>query len=274
MKKILIAFDGTRFSDGAFEFARQLNELQPMLLTGVFLPQVSYANLWSYTDAMSVSKYSLAAAGNDTDVLENNIGKFEELCKRHHINFGVHKDFNDFALPELKRETRFADLLIISSERFFENMGAGSPSEYMKDAIHEAECPVIVIPENFSFPRRNVIAYDGSASAVYAMKQFAYVLPELAVNPTLMVHSKDKDDLKLLNHDYIEELAKQHYKEVSIQELELNQKKDFNSWLKKEGSPILICGAFGRSSLSQLFRKSFVTEVIADHKLPVFIAHQ
>ena len=39
MKKILIAFDGTHFSDGAFEFARRVNELQPILLTGVFLPQ-------------------------------------------------------------------------------------------------------------------------------------------------------------------------------------------------------------------------------------------
>ena len=53
MKKILIAFDGTQFSEGAFEFARALNELSPVLLTGVFMPQVSYANLWSYSGAMA-----------------------------------------------------------------------------------------------------------------------------------------------------------------------------------------------------------------------------
>jgi hypothetical protein len=48
MKKILLAFDDSHFSTGAFEFARQLNDLRPILLTGVFIPQLSYANLWSY----------------------------------------------------------------------------------------------------------------------------------------------------------------------------------------------------------------------------------
>ena len=37
MKKILLAFDVTDFSEGIFEFARaRLNELHPVLLTGVF----------------------------------------------------------------------------------------------------------------------------------------------------------------------------------------------------------------------------------------------
>ena len=105
----------------------------------------------------------------------------------------MHRDFNDFALPELKRETRFADLLLISSEKFFENMIGGTASDYMNDAIHNVECPVVVIPEKFSFPQRNVIAYDGTASSVYAMKQFAYLFPELCSSETLLVYSKDKE---------------------------------------------------------------------------------
>ena len=40
MKKILLAFEGSHFSEGAFEFARKLNELSPVQLTGVFLPQI------------------------------------------------------------------------------------------------------------------------------------------------------------------------------------------------------------------------------------------
>ena len=48
MKTIILAFDGVHFSEGAFEFARRLNESQPVLLTGVFLPQAELSNLWSY----------------------------------------------------------------------------------------------------------------------------------------------------------------------------------------------------------------------------------
>jgi hypothetical protein len=42
MKKILIAFDGIHFSKSAFEFAKKLNEVSPVLLTGVFLPQIIF----------------------------------------------------------------------------------------------------------------------------------------------------------------------------------------------------------------------------------------
>lgn len=273
MKKILIAFDGTRFSDGAFEFARQLNEMQEILLTGVFMPQVSYASLWSYATAMAGPVYVPMTELDETDMLENNIQRFQEQCIRNNITFRVHRDFNDFALPELRKETRFADLLIISSEKFFEDMSMGNTMEYMKEAIHESECPVVVIPEKFIFPKRNVIAYDGSASAVFAMKQFAYILPELAKNETLLVHAKEEKDKLIPDETYIEELAAQHYRELSLTKLDKDPKKYFHEWVQKEEDSILISGAYGRSSISQMFKKSFVSDVIADHRLPVFIAH-
>jgi hypothetical protein len=45
MKKIILAFDGANFSEGSFNFARKMNEISPILLTGIFLPQVNYAAL-------------------------------------------------------------------------------------------------------------------------------------------------------------------------------------------------------------------------------------
>ena len=55
MKKVLIAFDNGHFSKGGFEFARRLNELQPILLTGVFLPNVDYNALtYAYGGTMPV----------------------------------------------------------------------------------------------------------------------------------------------------------------------------------------------------------------------------
>ena len=46
MRKILLVFDGINFSEGAFEFARRLNEKNQILVAGVFMPQVDFANLW------------------------------------------------------------------------------------------------------------------------------------------------------------------------------------------------------------------------------------
>src|SRR6187397_2460018 len=122
MKKILLAFDGLHFSEGAFEFARQLNDLNPILLVGAFVPQLSYANLWSYANGAAGSMYIRTLEEEDSAGVKKNISRFEELCEKNFINYKVHKDFYDFALPELRKETRYADLLIISSESFYQNI--------------------------------------------------------------------------------------------------------------------------------------------------------
>jgi hypothetical protein len=45
MKKVLIVFDSGNFSEGAFEFVRCLNEMQAVLVTGVFVAQADFATL-------------------------------------------------------------------------------------------------------------------------------------------------------------------------------------------------------------------------------------
>jgi nucleotide-binding universal stress UspA family protein len=273
MKKVLIAFDGTQFSEGAFEFARNLNTRQPILLVGAFIPQVSYANLWSYAGAMAGPSFVPLLETEDTEIVQKNIARFEDLCQKNGIACKVHKDFHDFALPELKRETRFADLLIISSEKFYENLAGEDPSEYMKDALHASECPVVVVPERFDFPSRNILAYDGSDSSVFAIKQFAYLFPELSANETMLVFSNDKES-KLPYEHYIEELASQHFNDLSILKLDIHPRREFHNWICENRNAILVSGSYGRSFFSQIMRKSFVSEIIAEHRLPVFTTHR
>ena len=86
MKKILLAFDGLHFSEGAFEFARQLNDLSPILLVGAFAPQLSYANLWSYADGATGAMFIPTLEQEDSAEVEKNILRFEELCKKNSIN--------------------------------------------------------------------------------------------------------------------------------------------------------------------------------------------
>ena len=273
MKKILLAFDGNHFSEGSFEFARALNEMRPILLLGVFIPQVNYANLWSYASAGSGPLLIPLVEEEESETIHKNIARFEELCKKHAINYRVHKDFFDFGLPELKKETRFADLAILSSETFYQNLGTAIPNEYLKEMLHSSECPVLVVPEKFNFPESNILAFDGSESSVYAIKQFAYLFPELSNNRTLLVHADD-EETSFPQELYIKELASRHFPKLTLFKLDVNPKKYFASWIKEKKSAILVSGAYGRSSVSQLFKRSFVSDVIGDHQLPVFIAHR
>lgn len=274
MLKILIAFDGVNFSEGAFDFARKLNEMQPVLLIGVFLPQADYANLWSYTDTMIGPVYFPLPDNTEEDQVEENISRFKSLCKKSGIECRVHKDQLDFALPELRKESRFADLLVIGSESFYENIRALEPGEHLKDILHGVECPVLIVPENYEFPTNNILSYDGSESSVYSIKQFAYIFPEMTNNPTLLVYAKEGNNVEIPDEINIEELAARHYKDLTITKLEINAHKKFQSWISEKNASILICGSFGRSSISQIFKKSFITGIIKEHKLPVFVTHK
>lgn len=277
MRKILLVFDGTNFSEGAFEFARGLNKKNPVLLTGVFLPQVNYANLWSYAGAAGGSvavPFIPLIEEEEAAQIEKNIERFRQLCEKQKIEYIVHKDFFDFALPELKKESRFADLVIIGTESFYTNWDIGGPTEYITSALHDSECPVLIVPEKFAFPENNVLSYNGSESSVFAIKQFAYLFPELIQNPTLLIYAKSEIDDEIPNTEYIEELAGRHFPDLTIMKLHFDPRDYFSDWVEERKNAILVSGSFGRSSISRVFKKSFIKDVIKDHKLPIFITHK
>ncbi len=236
MKKILLAFDGTHFSEGAFEFARRLNEEEPILLTGVFVPLVNYASLWSYASASAATGAPVIPLLEDDEIeeVQNNIERFKALCVKHNIESRIHRDYTDFALPELKKETRYADLLILGSQIFYGNIGAAEPNDYLKDMMEIAECPVLVVPEKFTFPESNILAYDGSESSVYAIRQFAYLFPGFTSNKTLLIYIDDSEK-PIPDESYIKELAGRHFSDLTIAKLELLQKNIFQpgSMIKK-----------------------------------------
>jgi hypothetical protein len=71
MKKILLAFNGSHFSNTAVEFAEKLNEKKPILLTGAFLQQVDYANLISYWGGGSAGPLYVPLVEDESSVLKS-----------------------------------------------------------------------------------------------------------------------------------------------------------------------------------------------------------
>ncbi|MEO8404705.1 MAG: universal stress protein [Chitinophagaceae bacterium] len=275
MRKILLAFDGKNFSEEALRFVAKLNDKDKILLTGAFLPQTDYASLWSYSGGGTSGKTFLPLQEDeDAKEIENNIKRFVTFCHTNDIKHTVHKDYYDFAIPELEKESRYADLLILSSEHFYEQAGITEMNEYLKEAIHKIECPVIVIPEKTMFPDCNILCYDGTRSSVYAIRQFAYLFPELTDNPTVIFYAKEEAGKEMPEEQKIRELVDRHFTKVEWWWLQTNPKKNIIDWLKEKQAAIVVSGAFGRSDVSMLFHKSFVAQIISAHFVPVFIAHK
>jgi hypothetical protein len=274
MKKILLACEGSHFSEGAFEFVRKLNEKETVLLAGVFLSSAEFSSLWSYADGMSGPLFVPVMEEKDEAGIHESVERFTTLCRKNGIEFRIHEDFFDFALSELRDETRFADLLIISSEHFYENLN-GVPNQYLLDTLHDAECPVIVVPEQFSFPEKIILAYDGSPSAVFSIKQLSYLFPEWNNRPVQLVVVQDDAELPEIPFQVqMEEWAARHFTDLTLIRMGGTSAKEFEQWLTQQKNALLVAGSFGRSGLSRILRKSFVSEIIRHRQMPVFIAHR
>jgi nucleotide-binding universal stress UspA family protein len=276
MKKVIIPFDGQRFSNAAFEFARQLNEMEPLLLVGVFLPEISYPGKYGFS-GMGVMEMPMLLPylkENIEEATEANIRHFRDLCVKNHVEFRVHVANDGFALPQLAKETCYADLVIIGSQLFYDDDPADrEPGAYLTTMLHHTRCPVLLLPENAEFPRKVILAYDGSDASVFAIKQFAYLLPELCRLKTYLVYADGYRTDEIPDLPYIEELGARHYTNLHIQKLKADPHKYFETMLTEKKAPLLVTGAFQRSGLSRFFRKSFADEIIKDFVAPVFIAH-
>ena len=123
MKKILLVFNGTHFSEGSFRMASFLNEMETSLVIGVFLQPIDYRDIVGYTGVGNGSPIALTPFHTDSEVIQKNVQVFESKCQHAGIEFRTHMDTDLFALEELQMETRFADLMILSSELFYENIG-------------------------------------------------------------------------------------------------------------------------------------------------------
>ena len=272
MKKIIIPFDGNHFSSGAFSFARSLDKINPILLTGIFLPQVDYSRFFLFPTAFSGAYVPVLEDFNEADI-ENTIQTFSKLCIKNSIEYKVHKDLLKNPIIQLTKETRFADLMIIGGETFYKSASNYGMHEYLKGALHNTECPVIIVPENFNFPSQIILAYDGSEASVFAIRQFVCLFPELCKLKTILFYAGDDKHI-VPDKVLIEEFAARHFSDLTTTKLNSDRKNDLNNWFHEHEDSLIVSGSFGRSDLSELFRSSFVVNLIKEYKTPVFIAHR
>lgn len=275
MKKILIAFDNMHYSEGAMQFIIDLNQLTPLSITGVFLPQIDYSALWSFEAGANPGRLFVPFAEEmQAETVRETIDRFEACCRQHNLKYNVHKDFFDFTLTELQQETRFADLLVIGSEVFYASKGGDQVNDFLQDVLRHTECPVMLVPEAASFPQSNILTYDGSESSVFAIKQFAYLFPELCDRKTLIVYIDKDKNVSMPNEKLLKDLVSRHFDQPAYLSLHIDPSKELSTWLSEQRGAVAISGSFGRSATSQFFRRSFLYGVVGDHHVPVFIAHK
>ena len=162
MKKFLAVFDGYKMSLSTLEYAIQLTKLADAHLVGVFLNEFIYHSYSVYEAMTTYKDYEEVLKkldAKDEEKREKAALEFQRICEKEGIHFSIHKN-KDIAIQELKRESMFADLIIINESETFTKYKEPLPTRFIKDLLGDVQCPVLVAPAVFK-PVDKIISLRG-----------------------------------------------------------------------------------------------------------------
>lgn len=275
MEKILLVINAHRPNLKSIDFACRIAALANTNLTGLFIETLYFQYIpmaeTSYPTYFETVK-EIAGTGVTADT-EQAITIFKDECKRKSINAKIYVDKGD-PISEIIFESRFADLLIVDPTISFNGREEQLPSHFVKELLASAECPVFLAPEEFEYANEIVFCYDGSASSVFAIKQFTYLFPEFRNKKVMLLQvNKTTNEEFEEGHRRVMDLLKAHYPSVCYHGIKGDVKDELLTYFFMKSKKIIVMGAYGRSMLSNFFKKSSADNLLRTVDLPLFIAH-
>ncbi len=272
MKKILFLCDGDNFSEASFEFIKLLSVQETISVKGLFFTPFDIEQMIAISYIPMAGPF-IKLKEKEKQIVQRSQKTFVRACENAGLRHQVHSFTKEWNSGIFEKESRFADLAVLSGELFCRDVPDRQPNYFMEETLRLAECPVVVVPENFSAIERVTIAYDGKKQSMFALRQFANLFPDMMGLPTDIVHIKDDAVDEIPDSDLLLEYTKAHFEAQHTSKLHFDPKKYFASWLDEKKNVFLVTGSFARSPFSNTFKESFSTEIIIRHGCPIFIAH-
>jgi hypothetical protein len=273
MKKLLLVFDGRYYPETLLRFVLRIREGSAVSVRAVLLNSTDMTALWSFPVAPGTGAPYVPPIPDVTDEAqeaEANADRITQWLKDNNLSGTCIRQSEGPVFETIKKESRFADIMLLCGDHFFAHFGH-QPNDYLKQTLHISECAMILVPDNAPFPERTVMAYDGSAASVYAIRQLAYLLPEMCNLPATFLHAGEGGDVPYA--ELIVDLAERWYPNAHWEHLLSSKRDQLSEHLAGLEDGLVVCGAFERGVISQFFRDSTVSRVIKSQNVPLFIAH-
>jgi len=278
MNKILLVGDGLNSNLNTLDFACYLAKLTHSRLFAIIVEelvaeretapkQMEGANVLE-----SVPNPGLTEGKDRSFHPYKNESLFEMACSNRGVNAKIIR-VNEPSVSSIIEESRYADLLIINADASFQGRPEGTPSPFVKEILAGSECAVVLAPYSFYGVDEILFTYDGSKSSVYAIKQFAYLFPELKDRKATIMQINEDDSAAAFEITKVRELLKSHFSNLDFQFLKGKPADELFGFLLGKKNLFVVMGAFGRGLLSNLLKPSAANLVVKAINLPVFIAH-
>lgn len=280
MEKIVLLADALNFNRAPLDTAMYAARIARARLVGVLaehnildtVPSLKTIGGTAYVEEITVDEDEQKRRAG---IVKKNIAALEEACAAHDVTATARHETGE-PLEIAVAESRFADMIVADPSLSFPAEGK-VPSKFILDLVAKTECPVLVSPEHFEPIEEVVLAYDGSRSAMFAIKQFCYLLPKLTEKRVVVLHiSKDKPDKDSKAHEQLIEWLNLHFSKVSFLELAGDAREVLFEYFMTQNdkrNKLLVAGAYGRGFLSTFFRPSTTDLVMKGTDIPIFITH-
>jgi hypothetical protein len=272
MNLVLFVSIGGEFPQGAFTSLQLMNEREPLSVAGLFFSPINFQQTIAVSHTPGAGAYTQLRE-HQQQLLTANKAAFAELCEANGIKYSIHENVEEWNKEIFARQSRFADVVLLSGELFYAAIDDSQPNHYLHEALHVSECPVIIVPEVFARPDHLFIAYDGSKQSIYTLKQFCQVFPQYTDLPTEVIYINENADAAIPDLEELKAYCQAHFSNISFSKLQFHAGRYFASWINEKENPLLVSGSFGRSSLSYATKRAFAEQIIRQHKIPLFIAH-
>ncbi|HMI62762.1 MAG TPA: hypothetical protein VK518_17715 [Puia sp.] len=274
MKQVLFVSAGQEFPKGPFNFLRMMHQTERVHARALFFRPVDYASLSTVAANCGASIAPLLELEeNEKETIHLHKELFARQCHDHHIFFTINENQESWDKDLLIKESRFADLILISGQLFCADSEGLQPNQYLQEALHAAECPVLIVPETFTTVERLYMAYDGSKESIFAIKEFCHLFPKLCDLPTEMVYLNEESGNAIPEIERLRQFTQVKFNSMNFARLHFKAAEYFTTWISEKRNVLLVSGSFGRAPFSYLMKRSFAEDIIHDHQLPLFIAH-
>lgn len=281
MSKILVALDEkTSFAKDVVTLAADClpNPVNPLFIAYVVKDLAYTASISAYVKEAALIDNFQEEGGliSEEDWKKTEvISEFEKAARQANLRYQIYNDFK-ISTHELVKQTTYADLLIISYQVFINRVTGKHDTSMLYQILKGSRCPVLILPDNLEPISNIILTYDGKESSVFAIRAFSSLFGESAKSKvaTILTVSPAADE-EIKNEKLLMELVKQHFHNVGLQLLTGSSTSlEILNFAENAQNPLVVMGAYGRSTISNLIIPSVARRIIEKRSIPLFIAHR
>ena len=269
MKKILLLINDYKVPTTALNFAVNLAVQNKATLYGIFIQSLEYNNFsYNLSNDINASEPVVTKLTDDDahlTLLNRSLKSFADTCNAANISYKNHI-INTIHLDTLIDYSAFADLIVCDADT--------NPIHYsMNTLLADTHCPILMINKDYINTDTLVFAYDDKLSSIYAIRLFTYLFDFYKNLPVHFVSVVPINVIGLEYDDLIREWLPLHYPNAKIKIIRGETKSELTNYINSLANPLIIMGAFGRSSLSRFLKESLANYIMTQTNAPIFIAH-